>query len=81
MQLTVPIQVNFDDDKLRELVHQAMNENPDLVLVTRCEKCKHAYFNKDSLSYSCERRGYFSEYVRPTDFCCHGEEKERTDAK
>ena len=48
----------------------------DFVEVVECCKCKYAVFNKHCSAYSCKRRDYFSEFVRPTDFCSYGERRD-----
>ena len=45
----------------------------DFEEVVECSNCKYAYFNKDVCAYSCKRRDYYSEFVRPTDYCSYGE--------
>lgn len=47
----------------------------DVAEVVYCSECKYAYFNKAVCGYSCKRRDYFSEFVKPTDFCSYGERK------
>ena len=48
----------------------------DYVEVVECSNCKYARFNRFSCAYSCKRRNYYSEFVRPTDFCSYGERKD-----
>lgn len=48
----------------------------DVVEVVRCGRCKYAHFNQDSLYYSCKRKGYFSEIVKPDHFCSCGERRD-----
>lgn len=45
----------------------------DVVEVVRCKECKHSSFNKDSLVYRCDKRGYYTELVKPDGFCSEGE--------
>lgn len=47
----------------------------DVAEVVRCKDCNFVYFNSDSETYHCKRRGYYSEAVKPTDFCSYGERK------
>ena len=47
----------------------------DFVEVVECSNCKYAHFNKDACAYSCKRRDYYSEFVKPTDYCSYGERK------
>ena len=60
-----------------EDVTEFMNsiEDADVVEVVRCENCQFVHINKDSCTYHCKRRGFFSEEVMPTDFCSYGERK------
>ena len=48
----------------------------DKVEVVRCKDCKYVHYNTSSESYSCQRRGYFSEGVEENDFCSRGERRE-----
>ena len=45
-------------------------------MICRCENCQFVHFNKDSCTYHCKRRGYFSEEVKPRDFCSYGQRKD-----
>ena len=38
-----------------------------------CKDCEYVHFNSSSETYHCKRRGYYSEEVKPTDFCSYGE--------
>ena len=72
----VVAQVTFDEDKLREIVHEAVErfkeeydivDNPDAVSVVRCKECKH---------WSIEPAMHCSEHFRMVDadfFCADGE--------
>lgn len=51
----------------------------DVVEVVRCKDCVFCKYNTSSLRYKCDRRGYFTEEVDPTDFCSKGEMKESED--
>ena len=57
----------------------------DVVEVVKCSNCKYAHFNKDAFAYSCKRRDYYSEFVKPTDYCSYGErvnyESSKTEGK
>lgn len=44
----------------------------DVAEVVRCGDCTYAHYNKDAKAFSCKRRDWYSEFVRPTDFCNHG---------
>ena len=45
-------------------------------MICRCENCQFVHFNKDSCTYHCKRRGYFSEEVKPRDFCSYGKRRD-----
>ena len=69
-------QVAFDEDKLREIVHEAVErikeeydivDNPDAVSVVRCKECKYA---SDSEYTHCS---YVTWYNGEDDFCSRGE--------
>ena len=47
----------------------------DFVEVVRCKDCQYVHINSSSEKYHCKRRGYYSEEVKPTDFCSYGERK------
>ncbi len=44
----------------------------DAVEVIRCIDCSYCRYNQASDIYKCDRRGYYSEQVAPTDYCSHG---------
>ena len=48
-------------------------ENTEGLDIVFCKECVYSYFNKEACTYSCKRRGYYSEIVEPTDFCSYGE--------
>ena len=58
-----------------ESVCEDFKNKADFVEVVRCEKCQFVHINKDSCTYHCKRRGFFSEEVMPTDFCSYGVRK------
>lgn len=70
-------QFTFDEDKLREIVHEAVErikeeydivDNPDAVSVVRCEEC-----------YMCDEEMWCSFYdsiMESDDFCSYGERSE-----
>ncbi|MBQ3045159.1 MAG: hypothetical protein IJD49_04330 [Clostridia bacterium] len=45
----------------------------DVVEVVRCKDCIFCKYNEDADVYKCDRRGYFTEYVNPDDYCSKGE--------
>lgn len=52
----------------------------DVVEVVRCKDCVFCKLNTSALRYKCDRRGYFTEEVEPTDFCSKGrKESENTE--
>jgi hypothetical protein len=57
------------EDCLNEVL--GANEE-DVVEVIRCKDCVFCKYNTSSLKYKCDRRGYFTEEVEPTDFCSRG---------
>ena len=50
-------------------------EKQPTVEVVECSNCVYSHFNKEVCAYSCKRRDYYSEFVKPTDFCSYGERK------
>lgn len=44
-------------------------------MICRCKDCEYAHFNSSSETYHCKRRGYYSEEVKPDDFCSYGDKK------
>ena len=71
---------SFDDPELRgaKKVIDRIIKAPtrDVEEVVRCKDCIHSQFSLDSLTYKCDRRGYFIETVKPTGFCDYGERRE-----
>lgn len=55
-------------------IGRAIKEAPtaDVEEVVRCCDCTYAHFNPDANAFKCQRRGYYSEEVKPDDFCNHG---------
>lgn len=51
-------------------------EQVDVVEVVRCKDCIYCKYNSSADKYKCDRRGYFSESVRITDYCSYGERRE-----
>ena len=45
----------------------------DVVEVVRCEDCVYCRYVDGADIYKCDRRGYYSEEVKPTDYCSRGE--------
>ena len=43
--------------------------------VVRCNKCEYCKYIESAGVYKCDRRGYFTETVTPTDFCSKGKTK------
>lgn len=79
-------QVTFDDDKLREIVHEAVErikeeydivDNPDAVSVVRCKECKWWVVamdenNSDEDYLKCP----MDKWSNADDFCSYGERRE-----
>lgn len=63
-------------DVITEGVCEHFKNKADFVEVVKCPECKFSHYNKYAFVYSCKRRDYFSEYLRPTDFCSYGERKD-----
>ena len=69
-----------------EVKEECLNEiynahNEDVIEVVRCKDCVFCKYNTSSLRYKCDRRGYFTEEVEPTDFCSKGVRKESEDTE
>jgi hypothetical protein len=47
----------------------------DVVEVVRCKDCSYCRYVDGAGIYRCDRRGYYSEEVKPTDFCSYGERR------
>jgi ABC-type tungstate transport system permease subunit len=47
----------------------------DVAEVVRCIDCEFCKFNSSAEIYKCDRRGYFTETVTPTDYCSWGKKK------
>ena len=56
----------------------AAAETGDVVEVVRCMDCKYCRYNAAISYYRCNRREFYSEEVKPTDFCSCGQRKEQT---
>lgn len=56
----------------------AIRELPtaDVVEVVRCKDCAYCRYVDDADIYKCDRRGFYSEEVMPTDYCNLGERRE-----
>lgn len=74
----VVAQVSFDEDKLREIVHEAIErfkeeydivDNPDAVSVVRCKDCNHRKKNGFCLEHNRYEKN-------DNGFCSYGERKE-----
>ena len=48
----------------------------DVVEVVRCKDCNYCRYVDNADIYRCDRRGYYSEEVKPNDYCSYGERKE-----
>jgi hypothetical protein len=78
-------QFTFDEDKLREIVHEAVErikeeydivDNPDAVSVVRCKECRYCkrkrgtFKGEPIIFYRCEEN---NRDVDSDDFCSYGE--------
>ena len=48
----------------------------DFVEVVRCKDCAYCRYVDGAGIYRCDRRGYYSEEVKLTDYCSYGERSE-----
>jgi hypothetical protein len=51
----------------------------DVVEVVRCKDCVYCRYVETAGIYRCDRRGYFSEEVKTTDYCSCGERREENE--
>lgn len=51
----------------------------DVVAVVRCKDCAYCRYVDDVDIYKCDRRGFYSEEVMPTDYCSLGERREKNE--
>ena len=51
----------------------------DVVEVVRCKDCRLCKYNTSVNIYMCDRRGYYAESVKPTDYCSYGERREENE--
>ena len=47
----------------------------DVVEVCRCKDCAYCRYVDGADIYKCDRRWYYSEEVKPTDYCSYGERR------
>ena len=66
--------IAFGTQNALRSVYDVIKKQPtaDVVEVVRCKDCQYVHINSSSGKYHCKRRGYFSEEVKPTDFCSYG---------
>ncbi len=77
----IPFVVGFDaetDEEIRLVTKKQLDEMPtaDVVEVVRCKDCAYCRYVDGEDIYKCDRRGYYSEEVKPTDYCSYGERRE-----
>ena len=67
-----------EEETVKEMCLLEIKGQPiaDVVEVVRCKDCVFCKYNTSSLMYKCDRRGYFTEKVEPSDFCSKGERKD-----
>ena len=46
MELTVPIKVEFDEEKMRKVIEKYIDEH-DVVEVVRCKNCQHSCIDEN----------------------------------
>ena len=51
----------------------------DVVEVVRCKDCAYRRYVDGADIYKCDRRGFYSEEVKPTDYCSYGERREENE--
>ena len=58
-------------------VGQAIWDTPtaDAVEVVRCKDCAYCRYVDGAGIYRCDRRGYYSEEIKPFDYCSYGERR------
>ena len=59
-------------DLTEAIITVQLQPTADVEEVVECCDCKFSHYDKYVFAYSCKRRNYLSEYVRPTDFCSYG---------
>ena len=64
-----------DDLPYKASVKRVLMQAPtvDVVEVVRCKDCAYCRYVEGADIYRCDRRGYYSEEVKPTDFCSYAE--------
>ena len=71
MELTVPINVVIDDEKMQNMIEKVLDDN-DVVQVVRCRDCK-SFLSEEGCC-----RGW-AAMVKPDDYCSYGVRKENND--
>jgi hypothetical protein len=74
----------WKEDRLRSVDRMAIKlceledklEQGNVVEVVRCKDCAYCRYVDSAGIYRCDRRGYYSEEVKPTDYCSYGERRE-----
>lgn len=67
-------------DAIRDIVG-VITPTTDVVEVVRCKDCAYCRYVDNADIYKCDRRGYYSEEVKPTDYCSCGERREECKQK
>lgn len=53
----------------------SFKDKANFVEVVRCKDCAYCRYVDDVDIYKCDRRGFYSEEVMPTDYCSLGERR------
>ena len=76
-------QVTFDEDKLREIVHEEVErikeeydivDNPDAVSVVRCKECKFCVYHSVDDMYRCKKTHHW--FYSTDHYCSYGERRD-----
>lgn len=57
----------------------SFKDKANFVEVVRCKDCAYCRYVDDVDIYKCDRRGFYSEEVMPTDYCSLGERREENE--
>lgn len=57
----------------------SFKDKANFVEVVRCKDCAYCRYVDDVDIYKCDRRGFYSEEVMPTDYCSLGERREKNE--
>ena len=81
MKVTIPLQIEFDDEHIANAIDNYMRNNPDMVEVVRCKDCKYLYcLDAIDRRFYCRHspKGLTGiNIVEDNPFCSYGERKEK----